>query len=85
MHITNLSFPLQQQQQQDIYSLAILNDGNYVTGSSDSIIRIWDFKTGELIKQLTGHTWIVTSLAVLKNGYLASGSLDRTIKIWETS
>jgi len=87
VHITNLSFPLQlrQQQQHDIYSFAILNDGNYVTGSSDSIIRIWDFKTGELIKQLTGHTWIVTSLTVLKNGYLASGSLDRTIKIWETS
>jgi WD40 repeat protein len=66
----------------DITSLAVLSNGNLATASSDTIIRIWNAKSGKVVKTLESHTWVVTSLVLLKNGQLASGSLDKTIRIW---
>ncbi|RNA24880.1 serine threonine kinase [Brachionus plicatilis] len=67
-----------------VFSLAVLNNGDLASGSSDSTIKIWNIIFGNVKFNLTGHISRVMSLAVLKNGDLASGSDDRSIKIWNT-
>jgi len=45
--------------------------------------RIYNYKTGKLIKLLKSHTNVVYDLAFDKDGkYLISGSADKTAKIW---
>ncbi len=65
-------------------SLVVLPDGSLASGSADNTTRIWDTKSGETIKILTGHTAGVCSLVFLPDGLLASGSWDKTIRIWNT-
>lgn len=57
-----------------------------VTGSrsfAESILRIFDAKTGQCLRQFSGHTDNITSLAFSDNGKLmASAGLDRTVRVW---
>jgi WD40 repeat protein/serine/threonine protein kinase len=70
-----------------VRSLAISPDGMYVmSGSIESIIRLWELSTGECIRTLQGHTSSVTSVSFSPDGrYAVSGSADNTIRIWELS
>jgi len=46
-------------------------------------IKLWDAESGELIKQLIGHTKSVTSISFGPNvNVLASGSTDQTVRLW---
>jgi WD40 repeat protein len=46
-------------------------------------IRIWDARSGEELRQLTGHRDRVWTLAFSSDGkFLASGSSDKTIRFW---
>jgi len=38
-----------------VSSLTLLNDGTLVSGSGDNTIHLWNIKTGESFKNLTGH------------------------------
>lgn len=56
----------------------------FVTGSSDSTIKVWDLATLKLKATLTGHIMGVRSLAVSsKYPYLFSGSEDKTVRCWD--
>ncbi|KAK6455830.1 WD40-repeat-containing domain protein [Scheffersomyces xylosifermentans] len=56
----------------------------FVTGSSDSTIKIWDLATSKLKATLTGHIMGVRSLAISKRfPYLFSGSEDKTVRCWD--
>ncbi|KAI3402571.2 PRP46 [Candida oxycetoniae] len=56
----------------------------FVTGSSDSTIKIWDLASSQLKGTLTGHIMAVRSLAVSnKFPYLFSGSEDKTLRCWD--
>ena len=68
-----------------VSSVAVTPDGKYVvSGSSDETIKLWDIKTGEVIRTFEGHTSYVSSVAVTSNGkYVVSGSWDETIKLWD--
>jgi WD40 repeat protein len=70
-----------------ITSVAISPDSRYVAaGSLDTIVRIWDVTTGQLVEQLRGHRDSVYSVAFTQDGKgLVSGSLDRTLKGWDVS
>ncbi len=67
-----------------VSAVAISPDASLLaSGSFDKTIRIWDLKTGELIRTLTGHAASVVSLDISPDGQtLVSGSFDRTLKLW---
>ncbi len=68
-----------------VTSVCISPDGNLVAaGSLDTIVRIWDVHTGQLVERLKGHRDSVYSVAFTPDGCgLVSGSLDKTLKYWD--
>lgn len=56
------------------------------TGGQDHKIRFWNAETGQLIRELGGHSAQISSLAFSADGSeLASGGADGTVKLWATS
>jgi WD40 repeat protein len=77
-----------------IYAIALTPDSRYLAVGgflgndieSYGSIRIYNYKTGELIKLLKSHKNIVDDLAFSSDGkYLISSSFDKTAKIWRVS
>jgi len=64
--------------------IAVLNNGNLVTGSYS--IKIWK-KTNEsrfeFLKELTGRIDLIRKFVILSNNMFASASEDKTIRIWD--
>ena len=60
-----------------------LSNGNFISGSLDTTLRIWDPVQGQLFRVYEGHTHAVTQILELHNGNLASASLDRTLNVWD--
>lgn len=68
-------------------SLAISPNGE-ILASADSIldrtIKIWDLRTGKVLRTLTGHSDSVVAVAFSSDSQqLVSGSKDTTIRIWD--
>ncbi len=54
------------------------------TSNDQTTIKLWNVKTGALVKCLEGHTGAVSSLAFARSGnLLVSGSRDETLRIWD--
>jgi division protein 1 len=51
-------------------------------GTADGMVRFWDLRTGQVARELQGHTGPVTSLQ-FDEIHLVSGSLDRSVRIWD--
>lgn len=71
----------------EIFALEFLGDQTrLLSGGRDSIIRIWDFASGDMVGFLQGHDDYVYSLAASSDGErVISGSGDHTVRIWESS
>jgi WD40 repeat protein/serine/threonine protein kinase len=69
-----------------VSALTITLDGRFaVSGSQDRTVRLWDFKTGEVIRAYQGHDGNVTAVAVTPEGrFIVSGSDDQTLRLWDT-
>ena len=67
-------------------SVSLSPDGSkIISGSRDSVIRIWDAVTGVQLRQLDGHSSSVYSASYSPDGSkILSGSTDRTIRIWDS-
>ena len=67
-----------------INSLSFSPDGNLLaSGSDDKTTKLWDVKSGSLIRTLS-ETSYVTSVAFSPDGsLLASGNYGKTIKLWD--
>jgi WD40 repeat protein len=65
------------------YSVAFSPNGQMLaTGSSNSVIKLWDIVTGKCLNTLDGHTNRVVSLAFSPDSQiLASGSYDQTLRV----
>jgi len=49
-------------------------------------VKVWDSHTGKVVRNLRGHTGLVSSLAFSPDGRrLYSGSRDHTVKVWDVS
>ena len=46
-----------------VSSIAISRDGKYVASSSDTLVKVWDYKTGALLHCFEGHKDDVLALA----------------------
>ncbi|MEA2017252.1 MAG: caspase family protein, partial [Campylobacterota bacterium] len=58
------------------------NNGDYEYGN----IRIYNYKTGKLIRVLKSHIATVSSLSFSSDdNYLISSSFDSTVKVWDTN
>ncbi|KAL6070987.1 WD40 repeat-containing protein SMU1 [Balamuthia mandrillaris] len=69
----------------DVYSVKFHPGENHVvTGGYDKIVRLFDVRTGTLIKTFTGHQASVSKVIFNPHGNLIiSGSKDNTIKFWD--
>lgn len=57
-------------------------DAALATGTKDGIVRLWDLRSGKVIRTLKGHTDAVTSLK-FDSACLVTGSYDRTVRVWD--
>src|SRR5262249_19738007 len=70
-------------------ALSISPDGKTIAsgawqGGRDTLVRLWDVKTGKNGRSLTGHTGAVGAVAFLSTGrHLLSGGNDRVIRLWD--
>ena len=71
-----------------IYAIALSGDDRYLAVGGfmeNNKIRIYNYKTGKLLKVLKSHTNVVLDLSFSSDDrYLFSGSADKTVKIWQT-
>ncbi len=66
-----------------VLGLAFTGDGGQlVSASRDQTLRVWDWRSGVLVRLLEGHDAAVTGVAGVK-GDLYSASLDQTVRRWK--
>lgn len=52
------------------------------TGTNDGMVRLWDLRSGEIVRSLTGHSNAISCLKFdLQN--IITGSLDHTVRTWD--
>lgn len=77
------------QHRSTVTAVAISPNGEIIasgSGVNDQTIKIWNLKTGQLLRALPGHSSGIIFVAFYPDGQtLVSVSSDNTIKIWNTS
>jgi WD40 repeat protein/serine/threonine protein kinase len=67
-------------------SLALSQDGETLLTCSDVWLHVWDVKSGDLIREIRGHTKEILSVCLSESGrYALSATGMGTMKVWEIS
>ena len=63
----------------DVLSLSICPNSEYlVSTASDSTVKLWELKSGKLIRNFSGHAgWVVASAISSNRKHIATGSWDQ--------
>ncbi|XP_019850695.1 PREDICTED: F-box/WD repeat-containing protein sel-10-like [Amphimedon queenslandica] len=64
-----------------VMCILILNNSTLASGGGDSVVKIWEPVTGQLLLSLKGHNQEILCLQA-DDTVLASSSADSTIRIW---
>jgi WD40 repeat protein len=70
-----------------VWAVAISPDGSRIaSGGQDSIVKVWDSRSGRARLTLAGHTRQVSCVAFSPDSSrIVSGSVDRSLKVWDAS
>lgn len=62
------------------------NDNQIITGGKDALLKIWEWKTAQLIQVIPAHNFVIYDLISMNMGDLViSCSRDKSIKIWKSA
>ncbi|KAK3943586.1 hypothetical protein QBC46DRAFT_281881 [Diplogelasinospora grovesii] len=68
-----------------VYALAV-NHNIIASGGPESIVRLWDPRSGQRISKFVGHTDMIRAILMNKSGdKIISASSDNTIKVWSVA
>ena len=64
--------------------VGVTNDNLIISGSEDGTLRVWDFKSGNCLHVLKGHSSPITALGLAsEKRIIISGTDNGTVKIWD--
>jgi WD40 repeat protein len=70
-----------------VESVAFSSDGQTLaSGGRDNAIKLWDVRTGKLLRNFNGHEGWIQVVAFSPDGKtVLSGSTDRSIRLWNVA
>jgi WD40 repeat protein len=68
-----------------VMCVAVLPDGNFVSGANDRTLRMWNTNTGKTIRIFQNTYLFVNSVAVLPDGNFVSGPYFKVVRLWNTN
>jgi WD repeat-containing protein 48 len=72
-------------QKGSVYALGATHD-ILANGGPESIVRLWDPKSGQRITKFVGHTDMIRAILISESGDMVlSASADQTVKVWSVT
>ncbi len=69
-----------------VASFHALDEDLLLSGGKDALLKIWNWKTMELIQSIPAHNYVIYDIVFLEGGKtFATASRDKTIKIWDSA